>query len=138
MTINATGTSAWFDRSARDMAGLRARAEALQGQIASGQKLARSSDDPVAASRLRLLSRADALSQVDAANASRATGDLTLADGVLSSFADTIARARELAIQAANGTLSPSQRASIGGELQQIHGNLLALANTRDSAGNSL
>ncbi len=138
MTIQPAGTSAWYDRSTRDIASLRAQAEALQRQLAGGSKLARSSDNPVAASRLRVLARAETLSRVDATNANRAIDDLKLADGVLSSFADTVTRARELAIHAGSETLSPGQRASIGTELLQIHGNLVSLANTRDSAGNAL
>ena len=138
MTVIATSTSAYFDRSVQDMASLRARAEGLQKQIGSGQKLARSSDNPLAASRLRSLTRTDTLSAIDTANAGHAAADLKLADAALSSFADYIIRAQELTTQAASGVLSPSQRAGIGTELLAIRGNLVALANSRDSAGHAL
>ena len=138
MTTIATSTSAFYDRSVLDMTSLRARSEALQQEIGSGERLARSSDDPVAASRLRLIQRADQLSGIDMANANRATADLTLTDSALGSFADYIIRAQELATQAATGTLTNAQRAGIATELQQIHGNLLSLANARDSAGHAL
>ncbi len=138
MTVIATSTSAYFDRSVQDMASLRARAEGLQKQIGSGQKLARSSDNPLAASRLRSLTRTDTLSAIDTANAGHAAADLKLADAALSSFADYIIRAQELTTQAASGVLSPGQRAGIGGELLAIRGNLVALANSRDSAGHAL
>ena len=138
MTAIANSTSAFYERSAMDISALRARAESLQSQLSSGSKLSRSSDDPVAASRLRTLSRSSQLSQVDTSNANRASSDLKLADSALSSFAEYIIRAQELTTQAANGTLTASQRAGIGTELLQIHGNLVALANTRDSAGHSL
>lgn len=138
MTVIATSTSAYFDRSVQDMASLRARAESLQKQLGSGQKLARSSDNPLAASRLRTLARADSLATIDTANAGHAAGDLKLADAALSSFAEYIIRAQELTTQAASGVLSSSQRAGIGTELLQIHGNLVALANTRDTAGHAL
>jgi len=87
---------------------------------------------------MRTLARADSLSGINRNNASRATSDLSLADTAMSSFADYITRAQELATQAANGTLTNAQRAGIGAELTQIHGNLVALANGRDSAGHSL
>lgn len=138
MTIISNSTSAFYDRSTLAMGDLRKRAEGIQQQIGRGERLTRSSDDPVAASRLRQLSRAGRLTDIDVTNANRAAADLTLADSALSSFADAIGRAKELAIQAGNATLTPQQRASIGTELGQIHGQLVNLANSRDSAGHAL
>lgn len=138
MTTIATGTRAFFDRTAMGLGALRARAEDLQSQMARGERLDRSSDDPLAASRLRNLARAERLAGIDSANANRAQADLALADSALSSFADAIVRAQELATQAANGTLAPGQRSAIGTELLQIHGTLMTLANARDSAGHAL
>ena len=138
MTITSTSTSAFYGRSVRDISSLRARAEELQQQIGRGERLSASSDDPVAASRLRTLGRSDSLSGINVANANRAATDLTLTDEALSSFAEYITRARERATQAANGTLTAAQRAGIGTELEQLHGNLVALANTRDGAGHAL
>jgi flagellar hook-associated protein 3 FlgL len=138
MTTIANSTSAFYERSVMDIASLRARAESLQAQISSGSRLARSSDNPVAASRLRSLARSSELSSVDTSNANRASADLRLADTALSSFAEYVSRAKELTTQAANGTLTANQRAGIGFELQQIHGNLVSLANTKNSTGQSL
>lgn len=136
--MTSVSTSAFYDRAILDMSALRARAESLQGDIGRGERLARSSDDPLAASRLRGLARTDRLAQIDSFNANRAAADLALTDRALGSFAETVIRTQELATQAANGTLTASQRAGIGSELAQLHGNLIALANTRDGDGNAL
>lgn len=133
-----SSTGAFFERASLDISSLRAQAEALQKRLGSGEALTRSSDNPVAASRLRALARADAMASVDATNANRATADLKLADGALSSVVELVTRARELATQAASATYSPSQRVGIGAEIAQIHQGLLALANSQDSAGHSL
>ncbi len=138
MTMISNSTSAFYERASLGIGDLRRRAEELQAQLGSGEKLSRSSDNPVVASRLRVLSRSDQLSGINQANADRASADLTLADDALSSFGDYVTRAKELALQASNGTLTNAQRAGIGTELAQIHGNLVALANSRDSAGHSL
>lgn len=138
MTNIGTSTRAFFDRSNLDLSGLRAHAEALQARLARGEKLARSSEDPVAASRLRTLARAERLAKIDMVNANRASTDLELADAALTSFADAILRAQDLAAQAATDTLTDSQRASIGIELGELHGRLVDLANARDSAGHAL
>lgn len=115
-------TQAFYERFNRDTAALRSQADKLQAAISSGQRLDRSSDDPVAASRLRILASRDASGAIDQTLAARASSDLMLADAALQSFADSTIRAKELAIQAANGTLSASQRAGIASELEQISG----------------
>jgi flagellar hook-associated protein 3 FlgL len=136
--MTSVSTSAFYERASLGLGALRARAEELQGAIGRGERLARSSDDPLAAARLRGLMRADNFSTIDTANANLASADLGLTDGALSNFADFTIRAQELATQAANGTLNASQRAAIGQELGLLHQNLVALANSRNSAGQSL
>lgn len=138
MTYISTSTSAFYERARFDMGSLRKHAETLQQALSRGQKLVRSSDDPVAASRLRTLARSDRIGEVDTENANRATADLTLAGTTLASIAESIVRSRELAVQASNVTLSDEQRAAIGAELEQIHENLVSLANSRDSSGHAL
>lgn len=136
--MTSVSTSAFYDRSNQDLATLRARATALQASISSGQRLTTGSDDPVAAARMRSLTRADSAAAIDQAVAARAASDLTLTDQALSAFADSLIRVQELATQAANGLLTASQRAGIATEIEQIHGELVRLANTRDSAGHAL
>lgn len=136
--MTSIATAAFYARSTGDIASLRARAEGLQGDLARGERLTRSSQDPVAAARLRALSRADASASIDAEAASRASADLQLADDALTGFTDAIGRARELATQAASGTLNPDQRKAIGTELAQLNASLFDLANARDSAGHAL
>lgn len=138
MNIIGTATSAFYDRSKLAITDLRKQAEALQQQLGKGEKLSRSSDNPVDASRLRTLMRAERLSTIDMANANRASADLTLTDAALQSFSSFIIRAKELTTQAASATLNAQQRAGIGTELAQIHGSLVSLANARDSAGHAL
>lgn len=138
MTIINTSTSAFYERSNAELGSLRARAETMQQQISSETRLSRSSEDPVAASRLRNLSRADALSNIDMTNANRAATDLTLTDSAMSDVSSYIIKAKELATQAATGTLNDDQRASIGQQLTQMARDLVSLANSRDSSGHSL
>ena len=136
MTI--VSTSAFYERATTDINTLRQRAEQLQSQVSSGERLTRSSDDPVAAARLRVLSRADGMSKVNVTNANRANSDLTLADGALQEIADNVIKARELATQAATGTLNAEQWSAIGEQIAGIRQNLIALANSKDSAGHAL
>ena len=58
MSIFATSTSAFFERSAQSLTALRSQAEDLQNQISTNSKVTKSSDNPLAASQLRALARA--------------------------------------------------------------------------------
>lgn len=136
--MSSVSTQAFYDRFNLDMAGLRQRAVALQASIGSGQRLDRSSEDPVAAARLRALGSRDASAAIDLTLSARGSADLTLADSALQSFAESTIRAKELATQAANGVLTAEQRAGIATELNQISQELVRLANSRDSAGHAL
>ena len=138
MTIINTSTSAFYDRSQMGMQELRLQAENLQASIASGKRLSSSSDDPVAAARMRQLSRSDTMSNIDEANSKRANADLSLADGILTSFSNYVIRVKELATQAANGTMSDAQRTGIGAEIAAIRENVINLANSRDATGHAL
>lgn len=136
--MTVLSTSAFYERATQDLGVMRKRAQELQQQISSGERLGKSSDDPVAAARLRTLSRASDLTAVNATNANRANSDLSLADAALSEIADNLIRAKELATQAANGTLSNKERSAIGEQIANIRQNIIAIANSRDSAGHSL
>lgn len=131
-------TSGFYERATRQMGTLRAQADDLQRQIGTGQRLARSSDDPVAAARLRTLERGQRLAEIDQRNSDVAASDLALTDDALGSIANVIIRAQELATQAANDTLSDSQRASIGTDIANLQQSLLLVVNGRDSAGHAL
>lgn len=136
--MSTVSTSGFFDSAVFSMNTLRTQANDLQKQISTGNRLNTSADDPVAAARMRALTRADALSQIDEANAASTRSDLSLADDTLSNIATITIRIRELATQAASGTLTDAQRVGIGAEVNGLRQNLVALANTQDSRGQSL
>lgn len=138
MVMISNSTSAFYERATLGMSTLRKDAEAVQTQLASGQKLSRSSENPVVASRLRQLARSESLAEIDKVNANRATADLSLTDQALSSFTAFGQRVKEIALAASNDTLTATQRAAYGVELKGIHDSMVALANSRDSAGHSL
>lgn len=131
-------TGAFYRRANQQMGDLRAQANDLQNQVSTGARLSRSSDDPVAAARLRTLARDERLAAVDQRNSDLADRGLKLTDGALDSVATIIIRAKELATQAANGTLSDEQRATVGAEIESLRNNLIQLANGRDAAGHAL
>lgn len=131
-------TSAFYERATRQVGTLRAEAEKLQEQMGTGQRLSRSSDDPVAAARLRTLARTERLTEIDQSNSDVASNDLALTDDALGSLANLVIRAQELATHAASETLSTEQRASIATEIENLQDAALLIANGRNSAGHAL
>lgn len=109
-----------------------------QQQIATGQRLASPSDDPVAAVQILNFERESNLLNQYIGNASTATSKLRVEEGVLSGATNILQRIRELAIQGLNDTNTQGDRADIAQEILQLNDELLAIANTQDASGNYL
>lgn len=138
MPLIAPSTSGFFNRSIAQLGDLRATIASLQGQIATGQRLERSSQDPLAASQLRQLERARDLATIDRDNAAAVRSDLELVAEALDGSSALLIRARELALSAANDTLSAEQRAMIASELEEISKAVLTNANSVSIGGEPL
>lgn len=118
------------------MADLQSTIDRLQTQIATGKRVLRPSDDPLGANRVVDLQRSITDNQQFIRNMDTITTQISLADSAAESMSNQLVRARELAIIAANGTMTATDRQNISTELAQIVEQVLALANTRDSSGN--
>lgn len=138
MIATGNSTQAFYGRSQLFMGGLRAEAESLQRQVSTGERLARSSDDPVAASRLRALARSEALGKIDSGKARRVDEDLQLTTNALQSVAEDLIRVRELALWAGSETTGAAEHDAIATEIEQLRERILATANALDSSGRPL
>ncbi len=101
-------------------------------------RITRGSDDPAAASRLRTLTRTERLSEVQSDNADKLARDLDEAGDEVLGVANLLARARELAIAAANSPTGASGRAAIAEELAQLELELFDRANALTLSGEPL
>lgn len=101
-------------------------------RIASGaQRVTKPSDDPAAYGSMIRKNYSLALLEQHSAIATRAQGELDVAQSALSEGIDLIARAREAAIAGANTTADAHARKLLGDEIRIVRDELLALANTR-------
>ncbi|MDP9407732.1 MAG: flagellar hook-associated protein FlgL [Actinomycetota bacterium] len=108
-----------------------ARVQTLQGQVATGQRITKLSDDPVGATtglRLRGQETDWAAYQRTADDASAILG---AADAALQSATSLVSRVNDLAISARNGALGPGERKAIAQEIQQIRDQIADVANTQ-------
>jgi flagellar hook-associated protein 3 FlgL len=119
-------------RALRDLQVNYAGLAKVQEQVSTARKLNRASDDPAQARvavkvRDSLNALAQHLRNIDTAE--RATDT---AETALSSAGDALIRLKELAIQGANGTLSPSDRQAMANEVASLGDHLVSLANARN------
>lgn len=107
-------------------------------QIASGQRVMRPSDDPQAASRAVQVSQAQAITSQYTDSRVSARNALSMEESVLNSVGDAVTSAKTLMLEAANGTLTDADRASIASQLQGIYQTVIGQANATDGNGRYL
>ena len=106
------------------------RIATAQRQIASGRRIDKPSDDPLAThNAMRLRSELGGIEQ-DKRTISDTKGWLDTTDSALNTITEVVHRARELAIQGANGAIGQTERNKLADEIDQ-------LIETAKSAGNS-
>lgn len=111
------------------------RFEAASRVASSGLKVERPSDGaPAWTASVRLRTTAAGTKERRAV-AQRASSDLQIADGALGAATDRLVRARELAVQMNNGSVSAADRANAAKEIDSIREDLLSLANTKGDRG---
>ena len=125
-----------YNRSLQNIQTAQSDVAKTREQIATGKSLVRPSDDT---SKLRnietLESHVRKLDSFDR-NAAYLQDRYGLEESVLSSANDLIVRVKELAIQAANDTLSVADRDIIAVEVSSLRDEMISIANTRDVEGN--
>lgn len=102
---------------------------------ASGQRVSAPSEDAVAWSTA--VGHEARIQRMEARlrTSDRVTSDLDLAESTLASAGDLMARARELAVQGANGSLDARARADLGREVTDLRSAMISLADTRGASG---
>lgn len=131
-------SSQWFRQSMSSLMEQQAAAAKTQQQLASGKRLLKASDDPVAASRAVDVSRAvNKLSQYER-NSVQTENRLRLQEAAVGGSLDVLQRVRELAVQANSGTQSDDTRGAIAAEVEQLRDSLLQQVNMKDGTGRYL
>jgi len=106
-----------------------------QEQIASGQRVLKPSDDPVASARILELESELTSSKQYQRNIDNVEGRLQRAEIQIDNVEGVIDRVRELVIQAGSGALTNEDRLQITVEINQRLQELVDLTNARDENG---
>ena len=106
-----------------------------QLQLSTGQRILTPSDDPAGAVRaLDLTETLESNRQYQSTLQTR-RNRLEFEDSTLESADNVLQRARELAVQSVNDTLTTQDRQAIGQEVLQLRDEMLGLANTKNANG---
>jgi flagellar hook-associated protein 3 FlgL len=131
-------TSFLFDRATERMSTIQNKLATTQAQMAESKQILSPSDAPDQAAAIQRLK-----GEVQRQDSHMRTLDVamrryTAEETALSAASDILIRMKELGIQAANDTLAPDDRKSVGVEMKALRDQLLSLGNTRDDSGNYL
>lgn len=123
-------SSNWLTlRTLGQIQGAQNRMVEAQGHVSTGKQITKPSDDPVGTGRVLGLLTRGANNDQYARNVTIAGQDLAATESALASIQDLLARAHELSIEAANDTLSGSERSKIAVEVGTIVSQAVAIAN---------
>ena len=127
MRVSNNSVTARLIQQVQDSRRLLAQAQERTG---SGLRINRPSDDPTGTGRVMALKTAIEQAQQYQRNSDLALSDLTVTEASLSSLSDVLQRARELAVQAANGSIGASERQQVALEVSQLITQATAIGNT--------
>ncbi len=113
------------------VASARARLQQAQQVAMSGERVSKPSDDPAAAARGRLLGELQARADSHLTTSQYGRSRLETAEQALAESGNVLVRARQLAIQMANGTMSGAERQAAAAEVAQLQRAMVDLVNTQ-------
>lgn len=126
------------DAAVRRLTDLSRQLAEVQQQIATGRKVVKPGDDPIAFARAAGLKRADAAADVQRRAMDAATARLAASETALAGIADIMARAKELVLAGRNATLNAGDRAVLAGEVRELLAAARGLAEARGADGEAL
>lgn len=129
-------TASFYENASGKISELQSALAEKQTQIASGRRILTPADDPVGAAAALDVSQAQAVNTQFGANRDSAKNALTLQESALGQYTNLLQNIKTLTIAAGNGALDDADRKSMATELSGNLDDLLAISNTRDSAGN--
>jgi flagellar hook-associated protein 3 FlgL len=110
----------------------------LQKQVSSGLRITTAADDPAGASQIVALQQGIARLGNYAANGEAVRRRLTLEESALDTLTGSLARVRELTVQAGGGVQTNETRRAIATEMRELLANMVDTANSQDGEGNYL
>lgn len=127
------GTLHFGESITADMLKAQSRMAEAQMQIASGRRIQVPSDDPSGAKTILDTEKFIATNEQYQDNIKQVRSRLELEETVMANMGDMLQRMRELTVQGSSDIYSAQERGFIADEIEELLGQMVSLANTRDS-----
>lgn len=131
-------TAQMFNQTSSSVLKHQSNTSEILGQISSGKKVSSAGDAPVAAIAIDNIKQQNNQVEQYLSNIDTATGRLSVTESTLGSVENLVQSMRDKMLQGVNGSLSDLDRQALTDELRVSLDLLVNLANTKDSAGNSI
>lgn len=128
-------TSLFYQRAQDSLTTSQGRLDKVQQMLTKQTRILSPADDPIGNSQVLALDEKLAQNKQFDRNSITLENNLRREDSVLSSMVDFTQRARKLAVNAGNGSLSAENREAIALELRNIEKALFDFTNAQDEAG---
>ncbi|MDZ4075311.1 MAG: flagellar hook-associated protein FlgL [Hylemonella sp.] len=129
------GTANTYDNTLANLTSRQAGLADLQDKLSAGKKVVRPSDDPTGAAQAERSRTRQARVDVEQRALSLQKNSMAAAEATLGDAQSLMQRIRELAINAGDATLTPTNRRSIAQEMRSLRDQLFTYANRQDSNG---
>lgn len=127
-----------YDNTVSLLARRQAELARMQENLATGKRVQKPSDDPVAATLAETAQNRLSRTQADLRSLEAARGSLQQAESGLAESGELIQKVRDLLVSAGNATFGPSEREDIARQLEGLREQLIGVANLKDSSGRTL
>lgn len=136
MALDITGSTSLTNQ--RNLSQVQQKLQLSLERLSSGMRINRAADDSAGLAISEGLSSTIRSMTQAMQNANNGVSLVQTAEGGLNQTSDILGRMRELATQAANGTLNSSDRSAISNEFKQLSEQLNQVANTTEFNGTKL
>ncbi len=127
-----------YDNTVDLLARRQAELATQQERLATGKRVLKPSDDPVAATLAETAANRLSRIQADMRALESSRTSLQQAESALGQSGELLQKVRELLVTAGNGSFNQSQREDIARQLEGLREQLIGVANLRDNAGRTL
>ncbi len=127
-----------YDTSLQALMNRQSAMSATEQQMTTGKRVNLASDDPAAAARTERALAAENRNAASQRAVDASKDAMTLSESAMGDATGLLQSAREALVQAGNATYTDTDRAGVATTLAGLRSQLLAVANTVDSAGNHL
>lgn len=127
-----------YDSTIKVLADRQAQLAQQQERLATGKRVLRASDDPVAATLSEAARNRLARAEADQRALEASRTSLQQAESGLAESGELIQRVRDLLVTAGNAGFTDSEREDVARQLEGLREQLIAVANRTDSAGRTL